>query len=207
MIKIYSLIALSGTNSNGNCLTSDLNVLKNFTIAPLHRHVKDIITVIWKPPTISWVKVNTDGSVINSISSCGGIFRDFIRSFMGAFFSNIGEISVYEEEITGLIMAMEFAARINWTRLWLEGDSSSAVNAFKNRSLIPIRLQNRWHNCMQLGLFVICSHIYREANCCADTMAKLGHGLHVTSWYHNMPTSLTVDFSRDRHGLPYFSFP
>jgi len=207
MIKISSLIALSGTNSNGNCLASDLTVLKNFLIAPSHRRVKDIITVIWKPPTITWIKANTDGSVINSIASCGGIFRDFRGSFMGAFACNLGEMSVYETEITGLIMAMEFAAQNNWTRLWLESDSSSAVNAFKNHSLIPIRLRNRWNNCIQVGLFAICSHIYREGNCCADIMAESGHGLNVTSWYHTMPASLAVDFAKDRHGLPNFRFP
>jgi len=80
------------------------------------------------------------------------------------------------------------------------------VKALKNHSLIPIRLRNHWHNCMQYGLFVICSHIYREGNCCADIMANFGHGLTVTSWYHNLPASLAVDFARDRHGMPNFRF-
>jgi len=160
MIKNFSLIALSGINSNGNCLSSDVNIVENFLINPSHRKVKEITTVIWKLPTINWVKANTDGSVVNSISSCGGIFRDFRGSFLGVFASNLGEVSVYEVQIMGLMMAMEFAAQNNWPRLWPESDSSSAVKAFKNPSLIPIRLRNRWHNCMQFGLFVICSHIY-----------------------------------------------
>jgi len=107
----------------------------------------------------------------------------------------------------GLMMAMEFAAQNNWHRLWLECNSSSAVKAFKNHSLIPIRLRNLWHNCMQFGLFVICSHIYREGNCCADTMAAFEHGLTVASWYHTLLASLAVDFARDIHGLPNFRFP
>jgi len=164
MIKISFFIALSGINSNGNCSSSDINILKNLLISPLHRKVKEIVTVIWKPPTINWVKANTDGSVVNSISSCGGIFRDFRGSFLGAFSSNLGEVSVYEAEITRLMMAMEFPAQNNWPSLCLESDSSSAVKAFKNHSLIPTRLRNRWHNCMQYGLFVICSHIYREGD-------------------------------------------
>jgi len=197
MIKISSLIALS----------SDINILKNFLISPSHSKVKDIVTIIWKPPTINWVKANTDGSVVNSISSCGGIFRDFRGSFLGAFASNLGEVSVYEAEITGLMMAMEFSPKNNWYSLWLESDSSSVVKAFKNQSLIPIRLRNRWHKRMQYGLFVICSHIYREGNCCADIMADMGHGLTVTSWYHNLPASLAADFARDRHAMPNFRFP
>ena len=33
----------------------------------------------------------------------------------------------------GPMIAMEYAAHRNWNRLWLESDSSSAVNAFKKR--------------------------------------------------------------------------
>jgi len=102
---------------------------------------------------------------------------------------------------------MEYVAHHNWTRLWLETDSTGAVNAFKNPSLIPLRLHNHWHNCTHNGLMVICSHIYRQGNCCADTMAALGHTLDATTWYHIMSASLSVDFARDRHGLPNFRSP
>ena len=136
-----------------------------------------------------------------------GFFRDFRGTFLGGFASNLGDCSVFEAELTGLMIAMEFASLYNWPRVWLESDSSSAVQAFKNPSIIPLRLRNRWHNCMQHGLFVICSHIFREGNGCADTMASLGHNLTVTSWYHSMPASLAVDFARDEHGLPNYRFP
>ena len=206
MSKISAMVALSGTYSKGNCLSYDVMILNNFLIPSSHRRVKEIITVVWKPPTINWIKANTDGSVLNSISSCGGIFRDYRGTFLGAFASKIGAWSVYEAEIMGLIIAMEYAAHHKWTPLWLETDSTSAVNAFKNPSIIPLRLRNRWHNCTHNGLMVICSHIYREGNCCADTMAVMGHELDATTWYHVMPASLSVDFARDRHGLPNFRF-
>jgi len=41
----------------------------------------------------------------------------------------------------------KYAAYHKWTRLWLETGSIDAVNAFKNPSIIPLRLRNRWHNC------------------------------------------------------------
>jgi len=34
---------------------------------------------------------------------------------------------VFDAEILGLILAMEYAVSNNWTRLWLESDSSNAV--------------------------------------------------------------------------------
>jgi len=207
MAKITSFVALSGTHSNGNCLHDDVPVLDNFLIPPIHRPLKDIIPVVWKPPTINWVKANTDGSVVNFQASCGGIFCDFRGTFLGCFASNIGRLSVFEAELMGLIIAMESAASNSWDRLWLECDSSSVVDAFKNHSLIPVRLRNRWHNCFQHGLMVICSHIFREGNCCADKLASFDHALTDTIWYSSLPLSLSTDFARDRNGLPNYRFP
>jgi len=86
-------------------------------------------------------------------------------------------------------------------------DSSSVVHAFKNPYVISIRLRNRGHNCFQHGMMVLCSHIFWEGNCCADKFASLGHVWNDTVWYTTMPSSLAVDFSRDRNGLPNYYFP
>jgi len=204
--KIAAVVSLSGSSSTGKCLSCDVDLFDAFLVPPLYRRVADIITVVWKPPTITWVKANKDGSVVNLNAACGGIFRDFRGTFLGGFASNLGDCSVFEAELTGLVIGMEFAALYNWPRVWLESDSSSAVQAFKNPSIIPLWLRNRWHNCMQHGLFIISSHIFREGNGCVDTMASLGHNLTVT-WYYSMSASLAVDFARDRHGLPNYRFP
>jgi len=58
------MVTLSGSNSTGNCLPSDVVILQNFLIPPSQRRKKEIITVFWKPPTINWIKANNDGSVI-----------------------------------------------------------------------------------------------------------------------------------------------
>jgi len=59
--------------------------------------------------------------------------------------------------------------------LWLESDYTSALLVFKNLSLVPVLLWNRWENACSLGIQVISSHIFREGNCCADQLARLGH--------------------------------
>jgi hypothetical protein len=207
LAKISSMIAMSGGTSKGFCLLSDVVILENLFVSPFHRRVRDIIPVVWKAPTFPWVKANTDGSVRNLMSACGGIFRDSRGTFLGGFASNIGMVSIFEAEILGLIMAIEYAASNNWTHLWLESDSVSAVQAFHKPSLIPVRFRNRWHNCYTNNLFLICSHIFREGNVCADGMAALGHDIHDTVWFTLLPPSLGADFARDRHGLPNFRFP
>jgi hypothetical protein len=54
------------------------------------------------------------------------------------------------------------------------------VLVFKNLSLVPVLLRNRWENARSLGIQV--SHIFREGNCCADQLASLGHSTQDTAW-------------------------
>jgi len=58
-----------------------------------------------------------------------------------------------------------------------------------------------------LGLHAICSHIYREGNCCADKLGEYEHAVVGTIWLDFMPSSLLADFARDRIGLPNYRFP
>jgi len=54
---------------------------------------------------------------------------------------------------------------------------------------------------------VICSHVFREGNCCAEKLASLGHDLTNTIWYSYLSLSLSTDFARDGNGLPNYRFP
>lgn len=207
LAKITSMISMSGSISTGYYLFLDIVILENLFVSPSHRRIRDIIPVVWKAPTVYWVKVNTDGSVRNFMAACGGIFCDSRGTFFGGFASNLGAVSAFEAEILGLILAIEYAVSNSWSRLWLESDSSCAVQAFHKPSLIPICLRNEWHNCTHNGLFMICSHIFREGNVCADDLVALGHDIHNTVWFTQLPPSLGEDFSRDRNGLPNCRFP
>jgi len=88
--KISTLVTMSGIHSTGNCVVDNVALLNSLRIPPSYRRVRDIVPVIWQPPSITWVKANTDGSVIGPNSSCGGIFRDHTGAFLGGFSSNIG---------------------------------------------------------------------------------------------------------------------
>lgn len=91
--KKSSLVAMSRTVSKANCLYDDVTLLEIFLIPPSYRRVKDIIPVVSKPPAISWIKVNTNGSFIDITASCGGLFCDFRGTFMVCFASNLGRVS------------------------------------------------------------------------------------------------------------------
>jgi len=175
---------------------------------PAHyRTVKEIIPVVWKAPTSPWLKVNTDGSVIDGHAACGGLFWDSHGSFLGAFVCNIGVASVFHLEVLAFIPAMKHAANHGWRNVWLESDSSSAILIFSNPSLVPLLLRNRWHNARSLGIQIIASHIFREGNCCADMLVNMGHDIQGSVWISTLPTELHLDFFRDRVGLPNYRFP
>jgi len=72
--------------------------------------------------------------------------------------------------------AIEIAYHKNWLNFWLESDSILVVNAFSNKSIVPSHLSNRWLNCMKLlaSMNFVVSHIFREGNQCADSLANFG---------------------------------
>jgi len=113
-VKIHSLVAMSGKASVGKCLHTDSAFLDSFAVLAHYRTVKEIIPVVWKAPTSTWLKVNTDGSVIDGHAACGGLFRDSRGSFLGAFVCNIGAASVFHSEVLAFILAMEHAANHGW---------------------------------------------------------------------------------------------
>ena len=142
-VRIHSFIAMSGNVSKGKCLPSDSVFLDSFAVSPHRRMVKDIVLVVWKPPTAPWLKDNTDGSVISGHAACGGLFRDHSGTFRGAFVCNIGTQFGFYAEVMAIIFAIEYAARHGWRNIWLESDSTSALRIFSNALLVPILLWNR----------------------------------------------------------------
>ena len=116
-VPLQAVVSLSGNMYVGHCLLSNIPLLDAFFVAPHHRRFKDIITVHWKAPTPPWMKVNTDGLVVGNHVACGGLFRDHLGTFLGAFTCNLGIASVFSSEIQGFIFTLEFAAQNGWSNL------------------------------------------------------------------------------------------
>jgi len=101
---------MSGSLSTGKCIASYAPLLDLFLVPHHHRRIREVVTVCWKAPTAPSVKVNTDGSVIGDHGACGGLFRDHLVTFLGAFTCNLGSCSVFTAEVHGFIQALEYAA-------------------------------------------------------------------------------------------------
>jgi len=101
---------MSGNLSVGKCLNSDALLLDSFPVSHYSRQIRDTVLVRWKAPSMPWLKVNSDGSVIGNHGACGGLFRDRLGTFLGVFTCNLGSSSVFTTKIHGFILALEYAA-------------------------------------------------------------------------------------------------
>jgi ribonuclease HI len=155
-----------------------------------------------------WTKCNTDGSTNGNLSSCGGIFRNSDSELLLCFCDNTGQGNALHAEISGAMRSIELANTFNWKNLWLEADSELVIKAFKNPSIVPWSLKNRWMNCLLLTskMNFMATHIYREGNQCADTLANYGHNVdHLTVWLQVIDC-IRSPFVYNRLGMPNFRF-
>lgn len=183
-------------------------VLKKFGVSLHPPNAPKIIEVVWNPPIFNWIKCNTDGLSTNNHSACGGIFRDSQAKFLLCFAENSGFGNAYHAELYGAMRALEIAAQHQWHTLWLECDSILVVKAFTNQFLIPWNLRNRWEKCMQFvsGINFLVTHVYREGNCCADSLANIGLSLHGLTVWLEIPASIRGNVVKDRLGMLNYRF-
>ncbi|XP_058759807.1 uncharacterized protein LOC131633112 [Vicia villosa] len=209
--SIVDSVALAGGSPTvGSFLNmQDFVMLKNFHVPIRPRKAPNILEVIWKPPPRNWIKINCDGtSSPSGLSACGGIARNSDGNFLGAFADFLGVANSLIAELSGAMMAIEFAYEKNWSNIWLETDSTAVVKAFNSPYTVPWFIRNRWFNCISLVAnwnFVV-SHIYREGNSCADTLASLGLNITSSTYFASIPICLRADFVKNRIGMPFYRF-
>ncbi|PNX80556.1 ribonuclease H [Trifolium pratense] len=124
------------------------------------------------------------------IASCGGVFRDHIAALNYCFVEPLGETSSFQPMLCAAMRAIEVAYNMNSYNLWLESDSELVVHAFKNTNfMVAWNIRNRWHNVKFLLSYMNCivSHIYREGNQVADTLANHGCSLSSFTYWHQVP--------------------
>jgi len=82
------------------------------------------------------------------------------------------------------------------------------IRAFKNHSLVPWQIRNRWMNCMLLtrNMDFLATHIFREGNVCADQLAFTGHNLQNFTVWMNVPSCISESYIKNRLGMPNFRF-
>jgi hypothetical protein len=81
-----------------------------------------------------------------------GVSFEILEPLVGCFVVNLGHSSSFEAELNGVMFVIEIAMFKRWSNLWIETDSKLSPLAFKNSSLVPWKLKNRWLNCLAIVL-------------------------------------------------------
>lgn len=176
-------------------------------LSPLRFHANSFIPVMWTPPPVGWIKVNTDGSFRDSSrAGFGGVFRNHEGIFIGGFSSKVVVCSAIDAEILAVLEALQVAWVRRWTHVWLETDSTLVVHYYHHPHSIPWRLRMHWKICLHLAslLHFRISHIFREGNSVADGLANYGANNEGSVWWLSLPTCLATAFGRDLSSRPAY---
>jgi hypothetical protein len=108
-MKILTLIKHNAQLAAVVSTAAEKQVLQKFFLEHRPAPPTTVKMVLWKTPSFGWIKANTDGSVTVGSAASGGLFRDYMANFRGAFVQKISGHYVLHSELTTLILAMEIA--------------------------------------------------------------------------------------------------
>ena len=138
-------------------------------------HVKlGVLTQVkWKPPDLSWAKLNIDGASLGNLGIAGGrgLIRDSDGNWVGGFARAIGYTTSVQAELKALKDGLWLAIDLGIPCLAIEMDSLVAVDFLNFKTTPNVFLSAIVDDCKCLlekfDRFTL-HHIFREANVCAD---------------------------------------
>ena len=189
----------------------ELQILHSLRIVGRPSRAPRIIEVLWKFPSPGWIKVNTDGAAFGSpgLAGSAGVFRNCRGFIRGCFALPIGIAYAFEAELVAAIHAINYAWDRGWKHLWLETDSTYLVYLFKRKSkVVPWRWRPAWECALDRTLSMIfhVSHIYREGNKVADSLAARAPSISSSTWWNTPPAFVSPLVNDDIIGRPNFRF-
>ncbi|KAL4620119.1 hypothetical protein ACB092_06G130400 [Castanea dentata] len=140
---------------------------------------KTVVRVRWETPQVGWVWLNTDGSAAGNPGRVGrgGILQDDQGRWIASFSRNIGLSTSFMAELWTLCDGLSLCHNLNYSAVDIQIDAKTIVGLlskpfYSNSFVMPII-----DDCRQLISQipqVRIGHYYREANSCADFLAKIG---------------------------------
>ncbi|KAM7487446.1 hypothetical protein LguiB_024930 [Lonicera macranthoides] len=138
----------------------------------------EVRLIKWNFPSIGAFKINTDGSVGQwERGSYGGLVRNNQGKWIEGFCGYIGWSTMIKAELWAIRYALKLCKERNWEGVPIESDCQTAVlliQGEEDEENHPDRILIE--DCRKLitEMNTAVSHIFREANRCADKLAKLG---------------------------------
>ncbi|XP_009595625.1 uncharacterized protein [Nicotiana tomentosiformis] len=146
------------------------------------QHHTSIKKVAWTRPDTTSGEINTDGSALTNsgLTGAGVIIRGSYGEFILALTCPLGEGTNNSAETKAAILGVQWCIANGFTKIHLEADSSLLSHWLNNDGEPPWTLQiqvQKLQSLLQQCEKIYFSHVYREANCPADSLSKLSHNL------------------------------
>uniref|UniRef100_A0A2N9I899 Reverse transcriptase domain-containing protein n=1 Tax=Fagus sylvatica TaxID=28930 RepID=A0A2N9I899_FAGSY len=163
--------------------------------------------VKWDKPPDRWFKLNTDGSAAGNPghAGCGGLIRDWNGEWFKGFSRKIGPTSSVAAELWALRDGLNLCLLHHLTAVIIELDAKLVVNLMVSSNSFNGENSVLVDDCRELLTRIPHSrvqHCFREANRCADALAKRGVTLpQVFCVFDNPPPDVSVILNHDILGL------
>ncbi|XP_077228476.1 uncharacterized protein LOC143861434 [Tasmannia lanceolata] len=96
---------------------------------------KELQFCCWLQPELGEFKLNTDASLVDEGGGIGGILRNKDGEIIHVFSENNDGDEIFALEIQAICEGVAVAKSLGLTSLWIEANSSFAVNSFNKRYL------------------------------------------------------------------------
>ena len=156
------------------------------------------VQVKWCKPQPGWMKLNTDGSVFGDPKRAGGggVIRNSEGEWVAGFVRKFGNVSSITAELWAFKEGLLMAKQLGIDNLYVDLDAAFLVHLITNPSVVNLNLEPLLSDCRNLTkTFLNClvTHVYREANYCADRLAKMGADLHTDYLFLYNPPPVVAD--------------
>ena len=123
------------------------------------------------------MKLNTDGSALGNPGKAGGggVIRDHLRHWIKGFNRALGTTNSFIAELWALRDGLIIFKDLGLSNLIVELDALSVIHMLSSDKPCPI-MEPLFSDCRSLFKAIPnkrIQHMYREANQCADTLARL----------------------------------
>jgi ribonuclease HI len=140
---------------------------------------RESIPVKWVPLALGWVKLNTDGSSLRNPNQAGGggVIRDHADHWIHGFTRRVGVATNLAAELWALRDGLSLIVDMGFLYVSIEIDAFMVVSFLALSSIPYPSLRTLVDDCrflLQRIPHKELKHVFREANKCADRLAKLG---------------------------------
>ncbi|XP_026431642.1 uncharacterized protein LOC113328861 [Papaver somniferum] len=174
-----------------------------------HEHREWKIRNHWKPPPVTWLKVNFDASFSHSTNLAGVsiVVHNDSGKFVAAMARVRGARDIDQAEALALLMAAQWIREKGLSKIIVEGDDKGIMEAVQKNHLDNVRWEDKNLLAECVSLFqsmcdIVVQFVPRSCNLVADDLAKYARrNICNQKWHSHPPHILIQSLNKDMYEL------